>query len=296
MKKLRVSFLGLILYLAVLFCLERVGWQEPALVYSAWINFWITLAAITLILLLPVLSRANSAVIAVMTTIFYLAVRFYFQWMHPQNPVFGGIFTYITGAQLFMLVIAVNLTVKLVSKINEIDDAIEDITLGNTNYQIQMRDKAISDIEREFVRSSRHHFPLSVIVVQPDAESVDTTMFQSVREIQQRMMSRFLLSRLVNITSNSVRRTDLIVNQAPDDNSFVVFSPDTSSNNAELLIKRIQTSIENQTKIKIHCGQATFPDEGLNFDDLVRIAYDRLQPESTTLTSEFVTLIEGDAK
>jgi GGDEF domain-containing protein len=225
-----------------------------------------------------------------------MAARLGLQWYDPKTPVLGGVYTYITLTHFLLLMLATGLAIQVSVSLNEMQEIVQDILMGNGPHQAHTMEKAALDIEREFLRSKRHHFPLTVIAIEPDPQSVNINLTRSMREIQTSMMARFVLSRLVHITSQLVRRTDLIINQPMNANSFVVFSPDITTDQAEMLAGRIIKSIEKQTGVSVHCGIATYPDEGLNYEDLVRIAQERLKPENSHLAEELDALLKGDKK
>ena len=296
MKKLRLSILGLVLYLVGLFCLELIGWKDPALANSAWLNFWLSIFAVVLVIAIPDISRMRPQIWVAIFSVLFLVSRFGLQWYDPSLPVLGGVNTYITLSQFLLLMLAIGMAIQVSISLNEIQEIVQDILLGNGPHQSQLLEKAAADIEREFLRSKRHHFPLTVIAIEPDPQSMNINLTRTMREIQQSMMARFILSRLVHITSQLVRRTDLIINQSTDTNNFIVFSPDITTDQAERLAGRIITSIEKQTGVTVHCGIATYPDEGLNYEDLVRIAQDRLKPDNSHLAEELDALLKGDNK
>jgi GGDEF domain-containing protein len=91
----------------------------------------------------------------------------------------------------------------------------------------------------------------------------------------------------------------MVIDQATNRDSFVVFSTDTSRESAELVKERIRAAIENKLNISVRCGLATFPEDGRSFEELVQVANDKIitdkhaLPLPDNLSGEDIGLLKG---
>ncbi len=60
---------------------------------------------------------------------------------------------------------------------------------------------------------------------------------------------------------------------------FLILCPETDLSSVILLAKRMQQAITERIDLKVQCGVASFPDEALTFEDLMKKAYERLSTE-----------------
>jgi GGDEF domain-containing protein len=92
-------------------------------------------------------------------------------------------------------------------------------------------------------------------------------------------MTHYALSGVTRIISDLVRRTDLIIDQATESDRLIIFCPETSGEQASLMKRRILATTKDQIDVRVCVGMATFPDEALTFEELVRVADDKLACE-----------------
>jgi GGDEF domain-containing protein len=299
MMSLRRSFLFLIAYLAAFLNIERLDFSATSQIHLSPIMYLVCITAIVLILIFPVFSRQKLQLVLTFWLAIYLILRLVLWWIVPAWPIWGGINTYLTIAEMTLLTVGILLALRVANHLEEFTQAVQNITLGGASYKVQPLEQAYDDIQREFLRSQRHHYPLSVIVVEPDPQSVDLTLNRSVTEIQQSMMTRYVLNNIIRIASELIRRTDMVIDQATNRDSFVVFSTDTSRESAELVKERIRTAIENKLNISVRCGLATFPEDGRSFEELVQVANDKIitdkhaLPLPDNLPGEDIGLLKG---
>jgi hypothetical protein len=64
---------------------------------------------------------------------------------------------------------------------------------------------------------------------------------------------------------------------------FIALCPETGPDNVTFLAKRISDAVEVQTGLRVRYGISSFPDEALNFEDLLLVARDRARAMPATL-------------
>jgi hypothetical protein len=124
-------------------------------------------------------------------------------------------------------------------------------------------------------RSRHHHHPLSVIVVEPKKDSHQVALHQAVKEVQETIMRSYVITKLANSLSRHLRRTDLVLEER-ERGRFIILCPDTSARDLNMLVEYIQATATEMVGVTVDCGMATFPDEALTFEELVRQAETRL--------------------
>ena len=97
----------------------------------------------------------------------------------------------------------------------------------------------------------------------------------SCREVQQAMMNTYVSRSMAQTLSKYIRRTDLIMEQT-DQERFVILCPDTNATDVALLAEYLQVVAQEELSTSVVCGTATFPDEAITFEELMRQAETRL--------------------
>ena len=276
MITLERSVFFLIIYLTIFFNIERVDLGQENFIDISSILYVLVLVVLLLILAFPKISRLSLAAILVLWVISYLGIRVAILPIYPR-AIWGGIYTYLTITEISLSSIAVILVYQVRRQLTDFRQAVENMTLAGLTHRIQHRDTAYEDIQKEFLRTRRHRYNLSVLVVQPDPATVKISLNRSVLETQRQMMTRYAITNIMRLASNMVRRTDLIVDQVIDKDSFVILLTDTDPENADDVARRFQALVDKSMGVKINIGLAAFPDEGLTFDELVSKADQKIQ-------------------
>jgi hypothetical protein len=83
----------------------------------------------------------------------------------------------------------------------------------------------------------------------------------------------------VRLLDKELRRTDLIIQQARK-NRLILLFPETNAEGTQTMINRIQDISTELLGVNISCGFATFPDEAITFDELVKRAENHIKNQS----------------
>lgn len=276
MTKLSRSILMLIVYLTIFFNLERVDLGVANIIDISSVVYIMTLLVLIAIFMFPAINRIRAVPILTIWAGFYLLVRLSLLSIYDR-PIWGGIYMYLTVTEISLSAIAIYLARDVCRYLDDFNQAVENITLSGLSHRVQHKNEAYEEIQKEILRSRRRHYPITAMVIAPDAESVNLELNRSVLEIQKMMMSRYALTNIIRLASNLIRRTDMIVDQAIDQDSFVIVLPDTKASDAEKLGERFKELVKNTMGIRIEYGLATFPEDALTFDDLILQADKQIQ-------------------
>jgi hypothetical protein len=282
MKFLRRSLIALLIAIAVFLKIERIGLEDVPVIDIQRFVYVLGIGAVVLTILIPALRRASiSITLALWTSIYLLGKVVFFSDVH--HPLFGDLHIYITITEIAFVNLLVLLARNVARDLNDFEEAVENITLGEINRHIQKMDAATDDIQAELIRSRRHHRPLAVIVVEPIPGSLKTVLHRTIEEVQHAMIARYIFTSLGRALGNVIRRTDIVLADS-ERNRFVVFCPETDSQGSQELRERLYEIADRQMGIQVNCGIGAFPDEALTFEELVRRAESQLTSKPQILT------------
>lgn len=275
MKYIRRSIIGLVVYLAVLFNIERLDFgAQNEINLRSFVYILATLAVIAVITI-PFFRKRRLVINLAYWSIIYAIIRFTFF----ASTTLGGTDLYLTLTEVVFLLVGVWLAHGVALDLYDFEQAVVNMTLPQVNRQVRRLTDSNEEIQTEMIRSRRHRRPLSVLVVRPDPDSVNTAIHRSVQEVQKAMMTRYVVTSITRIVADVMRRTDTIFEQ-PSANQFIVLSPETSASNSLNFVERIKAATSEKLGVDVVCGIASFPDDALTFDELVREAESHIQRQN----------------
>ncbi len=283
MRKLRLLLILLLIGLSILFNIERLDFGEENIIDISTFVYVLSLAAILSTIAIPILQRSSLTVLVVLWGGIYLLIKLtIFIFFKGQPLLLGGIYTYLSITEIVLLLILVSLAHRLSSTLYEFEEAVERITFIDATRRIRQLNEADEEIEIEMFRCRHYHRPLSLVVVQPNPESIQTALHHLVYEIQEAMINSYIINTMAQTLNKYLRRTDIILEQR-EQGRFIIVCPETRTRDLDLLVEYVQTVATNQLGIAVTCGIATFPDEAVTFEELIHQAESRLssaeQPE-----------------
>lgn len=260
---------ALLVWLGFFFNVERLylpGGEKVEL--SAWI--YASGIAISLLPLLTLRNQRSLGWLIGMAGLVYAAGL-----IGSQQPLIGGIHTYLTLVSFFFVGVTLLLSYLVQRATQEFMQAVETITFSGVGGQLRNLNDARELVDTEIIRSRRTEHPLSLMVFQADPASLDTTMHQLVQEVQRSMMQRYMLTAVARVLARMLRRTDVILEDGKP-GRLMLLIPETSEQEAQQLSRRIATIIQDRFGISGACAVASFPQQALTFDDLVSVVDQRL--------------------
>jgi GGDEF domain-containing protein len=98
-----------------------------------------------------------------------------------------------------------------------------------------------------------------------------------IEEIQTNLARRYAMGKISDVISSTARRPDLVMKHNQLDR-FILLCPETTIASSEILRERIQSEVKTSLGVSISIGVASFPDDALTFDELLRKASARIAP------------------
>lgn len=208
-----------------------------------------------------------------------------------RKPVISDVHLYLTLAGILMLTITAFLAYNLGQSLEEFIAAVSEMTFSNKGGRLRSSSEAHEFVDIEMSSSRRFQRPLSLVLLQGDASSMNMAMHRLIQDIQRSMMQRYLMATLARALSRYLRRTDIII-EGEQPGRLVLVAPETSMAQANILGKRLQHLAQEQLGMSAHFSVATFPDQALTYEDLLNVAEQQLNErpdESTAALDETVT-------
>jgi hypothetical protein len=277
MKHLPWVMVALVVDLAIIFNIERLDYGQENVIDIASFVYVLGLLAVVAVIGVPGLRRWRAAALGAVLAGAYFVLKAAFFTFLGGHPLIGGIYTYLSITELALLMFTVWLAHKTTRAIVDFEEAVRKVTFPDSNKRIRQLDDAVDEIQLEMFRSRHYHHPLSIVVVKPAPGVIESSLHQAVQEIQQAMLHTYLLNSMARGLSGYIRRTDLILEQR-DEGRFIILCPDTNAEDLRLLAEYIQAIAQEQMGTQVVCGTASFPDEAITFEELLRQAEARLNP------------------
>lgn len=265
MKEIRRTVLALLINVTILYNVERLGVSQSGTVDIAGFVYILEIAAVALIILIPLFWRTRLTLLLLVLFVLYIFGKVLYL---DTRPIIGGIHTYLTITEMTLLSSSVLLAQNLARALETFKEAVEDITLADVRKQVRVLGDAQDDIQTELIRSRRHEHPLSVIVVEVDAEGMQANLPQTIYDVQQTMAERYITLRLAQSVSEQLRRTDIVL-EYNTQGRFIVFCPETNEQGAQEVMDRIREIATSVLGVPVATGVASFPNEALTIEDLV---------------------------
>jgi GGDEF domain-containing protein len=283
MRSFRLSLIALLIFLTLVFNMERLDIGEENLINIQTFVYVLVIIIIMVPLMLPVLGRANIAFPIAFWLSCYALLKYYTNIR--RGAIFGGVYTYLTVTELSLLIMSIILAKQLISLVDDIEDTVKNIVFADRSSRVLLMEEAENEIKRELYRSRRFQHPLSIIVLEPRTDREDVAINRTVKEVQQSMKQHYVVISVARVIDKLLRRTDLLLEHLPK-GRIILLSPETNSEEAVALDWRIRQIVEQQHGIRINSGIASFPQDALTFEELISHAESLMSSKDETETTE----------
>jgi len=269
---LRRSFFWAAVYLAIILVLGQADYAGRPIINFASYFYLAVMIAVPVTLFFPGLSRLPVYVpLAIWAAIYLVLLQILDRTVSTASIEFP-----VIVLEFILLEAGVWFAFRLAFQISDAESVMDALALGAFPNRVKDVESESLRIKVEFTRSRRYHRPLSILVLEADyAEKIKTR--EIVKSIQLDLMNRFTLARIGQIIDDLIRQTDLVMKDHRG--RFLLLCPETDLAHVLLLAKRIEQAIREKVDLKVRCGVASFPDEALTFDDLMKKASERLANE-----------------
>jgi GGDEF domain-containing protein len=282
MNHIRRSIIVLVVYLSILYNVERLDLAKDNVINIQSFVYVLGIATIVAILTISTLHRASLQVLLSAGVGLYLLAKLI---LGGEGTLWGGIYTYLSVTEITLYLLAIVFAYDVARGLHEFEEAVLNITFASASRRVQKLDQAADDIQQELTRSRRHHRPLTVMVAKFDPQSINIDLHRHVREIQQTMIAHYAHIGLARLIGQQARRIDLVTDQH-EQGRFIILSPESSVAGVSALAERIRATAKQQLGIEVTCGLASFPQDAPTFEELVVVAEENSQVQTVSAVPE----------
>lgn len=269
MSKFKQSIFFVALYLAVVFVLAQFDYTDSPIIDFAKYFYFMVMVAVPATIFFPYISKVPVLVpVVVWGSIYFVMLQVLDRSVSAPNTTFP-----IILLEFVLVLLGVWLAYQLALGISHAESLLDTMALSAFPNRTQSIQDAARQIKVEITRSRRYHRPLCLLVLQVDF-SDDVPVSQILFSIQHELGNRFSFARIGQVIDGHIRQTDMVFRD--DNNRFVVLCPETNYASSQILAQRIGETIKEKTEVQTSWGIAAFPDDALNFEDLMDVAVSRI--------------------
>lgn len=268
MNRLRVLLLAAVVWLLLLFILADPRMlaftPSPAV-------FGIAVLTVLGMLIFPDLGTSRLQMILVGVGLLYLAAGGVGLLEHSLTDV------PVVVTELFMLGVTVYLVRMLSVVVSNLEQILENVITGKEDSRILSQASGEDTVNAELFRARRFNRPVGFIFLNLNGvEELKPSRAEQV-SYQYVLQRSYLKARVGQLAESFLYHTDPIAWHGED---LVICLPETNREQAEELARKIYDLIRSQLNIRVPLGIASFPDDGLIYADLIRVASNSLLPIS----------------
>jgi GGDEF domain-containing protein len=204
----------------------------------------------------------------------FLCVIFYTMVYYMAHTALGDLNITNFLIELLFVLIGMILASDMKSSFEEIISTSRKLAFSNIPTNVFDHNESDRIINYEINRSRRYEYPLTLLLIEPDYQSFETIKKRWKYRIMGKFFKQYLANDVLKIFYATIRETDVFVEM---NDYYVIVLPNTYQQNAHFLIDRLRQSFTEKMKLSIRIGISQFPDDGLLYDDLIRVAKKNLE-------------------
>ncbi len=254
---------ALFLWVSFFFNIERLHINRSELVNIAFPVYLLVIALLVVGLVLPQwrpISTATMLVIAFVS--FWIAKLLY------GRPFWGDAYTYLTLLELTAVLVTAVLAHRVGRLTADFVETLRGLFLSDLDGRVHPSDQAEGLIKRKMQSARRRNYPLSLLVLEADTAGSTIELSATAREIQRLLTQRLGLVRLTRLLALNLRPSDSIVEEI-DQRRWLLMTSEVHRAQATAILQRLNDQTKRQFGIRLSYGVASFPEEGLTFEDLI---------------------------
>lgn len=273
MKSMRWRITLTVLWLSLLFNVERFDFEKGTTVNLASAFYGLAAVTTAILLLVPMKRRALYFVGAGIFTV-YAILKFI-----SVTPVFQSYHKYLTITEVGALLITMALTWLVNQGLQDFEASVEAISLPKGREGVLEYDQMQERIRTELGRARRHQHPMSLAAIELDPVSSEAALHQAILDAQAALVKRYVQVQFGVFLTKHTRETDAVAHQS-DTGQFLLLAPETPADQTEGLLARLSHQVEEHLGLRFRYNVADFPKTALTSEELVHKATEKLQHEA----------------
>lgn len=269
MTRLYYLVIPLVVWFSLLFNIERLA---PQLNIAPFFYGFTAICAV-LIVLLPRLHKISLQFLFALALLPYLAIKYY--WGFPMNSEAALPITITEISALGLTVVLSTLTGR---RLEDLQETLTSLMIGQMSKEVQPFGTGQGLIYREVRRARRHQRPLALLAISPADTSLRVSLDEVsgkapfnrfVEDVQREIVKKYIFARIANLLIEQLEDSCIVTQR---DEHFVTLVPETSREDLQPIVKKLESAAEEKLGIKLRIGMATFPDEEITFEALLERA------------------------
>jgi hypothetical protein len=259
MRRLRILVVLLIFWLLLLFSVER---------FVASINIshvayaFVPLVALLILLIRPLKPNQLWIFLSAAIPLFMLLKA-----LAGYEVISAGL--PMTVTELCAISITALLAYWISNGLGEFEEAVAHITIGSGEETISERMRGQAEMYREVRRARRYQRPLTLLTIGVDEGSIQVALDRIVREAQEALLKRQMLSDVARSLCDQLEDYNLITQQV---DRFMILLPEIAPERTEEVIEELKRDIAIKVGVELKFGVAHFPSDAVTFESLVEKA------------------------
>jgi hypothetical protein len=268
MTKHRLFLASLLVWLAVLFNLERV--HEPINIAS----FVYVLAGVlaAAVVVLPPMRKATLGGLATLSVVLLVLLKL----LLGYEVVGAGLPLTVTEASALLITVA--LAHQIARQARRFETSAAELAAIRWQAHPKSFNDAQAEMYQELRRARNFDRRLSVVALEPTSESVTLSVDSMIEEVRREMVQRYVQARLTDCLQKEVQDFDLVTSI---NGRFLLVLPERSSEEAQEVTRRLAERVQDELGLRLRIGTAAFPEDEITLTGLV----ERAEADMSTRTS-----------
>lgn len=268
MARFRILLLALVIWLSLLFNIERPDWFGFGTIDLSSVVYVYAGIICILILMLPDLGYIRSEILGFGATLLYLPIRLYWTRHDPRH---SDISILIIELLVVFLTAVVSRLVSL--NIANFEKAVENVVLLPEGSRVLPTAEGEEKINNELFRARRYERTVSLLVIHAnEIKDIQTGLIERF-SLEAAFRQRYLQNKIAQVIDMSVYRSDIVTTYQDD---IVVCLPETDCEEAETFAAALYNMLKIRLNLKVEIGLAVFPRDALISQDLIQMALNHL--------------------
>lgn len=270
MKRLPRAMIAILLYLTLLYNLERIEINGAPLIDIKGFVYALVIFVIIVLLQWEAARKLSLTTILIIMLVVYIIGKFF---VFLYWSTWDANSAYLVIAEISLIWLGVALAYKAGKYMDDFQNAVRNITFSGIDNAKELASTQ-ENIQIEMYRSRRYNHPLTIAVIEPETIPVDVNMNIAIREVQQAMFERYFTVNLARAIYQDLRMVDQIID-LDKGKRFAILYPETTRENAVPLVERVYKTAQDMG-ITLRAGIASFPENAVTFEELLKRSVDDL--------------------
>lgn len=266
MKRMRFLVAILVIWLFLFYNIERLS--KPINITDVAYTFLPFVAVLTI--LISRLHKAPLGVLLVVPILIFLALK---AWL--KSSVWGTSLP-LTVTEVCAIAVTIILARWVSNGVREFESAINRLTIGRADALPEPFSTGQAEMYREVRRARRHQRPLALMAIGVEEQSIQVVLDRMVQEAQHAMIRQYALTDVARALCDELADYNIIARR---NDHFLALLPEVASEELDNLVNRLRQAVFERVGVTLQIGTASFPDDALTFESLVKKAMEEMSKE-----------------